>query len=98
MIAGAVAALDQHLDRPVRQFEQLEHRADGADRVDVGGRRIVLRGILLGDEQDLLVVLHHVFERAHRFLAADKQRHDHVREDDDVAKGQDRIERAAHEF
>jgi hypothetical protein len=27
-------------------------------------RRIVLAGVLLGDEQDLLVVLHHLFERA----------------------------------
>ena len=44
------------------------------------GRRIVLRRVLLGDEEDLLIVLHHVLERAHRFLAPDEQRHDHVRE------------------
>jgi hypothetical protein len=52
----------------------------------------------LRDEQDLLVVLHHIFESAHRFFAADKERHDHVREHDDVAEGQDRVKRAAHEF
>ena len=93
--ARALAAFDQHLDRAVRQLEELQHRADRADRVDIRGRRIVLRGVLLGDEQDLLIVLHHVFERPHRFLAADKERHDHVRENDDVAERQDRIERGA---
>ena len=93
--ARALAALDQHLDRAVRQLQQLQHRADGADRVDVGGGRIVLRGVLLGDEEDLLVVLHHVLERPHRLLAADEERHDHVREDDDVAQRQDGIERTA---
>ena len=96
--ARALPAFDQHLDRAVGQLQQLQHRADRADRVDVGGGRIVLRGILLGDEQDLLVVLHHVFERAHRLLAADEQRHDHVREDDDVAERQDGIKRTACRF
>ena len=56
-------------------------------------RRIVLRRVLLGDQQDLLVVLHHVFERADGFLAADEQRHDHVGEHHDVAQRQDRVER-----
>ena len=93
--ARALAALDQHLDRAVGQLQELQHRADGADGVDVVGRGIVLGGVLLGDQQDLLVVLHHVFERAHRLLAADEQRHDHVREHDDVAQRQDRIERTA---
>ena len=60
-----------------------------ADAVDVFGVRVVLAGILLGDQQDLLVVLHHIFKGAHRLLAADKQRHDHVREHDDVPQGQD---------
>jgi hypothetical protein len=83
--AGTLAALDQHLDGAVGQLEELQHGPDGADRVDVRGRRVVLRGILLSDEEDLLVVLHHVFERPHRLLAADKQRHDHVRKHDDVA-------------
>ena len=96
--AGALAALDQHLDRAVRQLQQLQHRADRADRVDVGGSGIVLRSVLLGDEQDLLVVLHHVLERPHRLFAADEQRHDHVRKHDDVAEGQDGIKRAAREF
>src|SRR5690606_2940087 len=32
---------------------------------------------------------HHLLERADRLLAADEERHDHVREDDDVAQRQD---------
>ena len=95
---GPARALDQYLDRAIRQLQQLQHRADGADGIDVGGSGIVLRRVLLGDQQDLLVILHHVLERPHRLFAADKQRHDHVREDDDVAEGQDRIKRTAHEF
>ena len=62
----------------------------GADGEDVLRRRIVLRGVLLRDQQDLLVVLHHVLERADGLLAPDEQRHDHVREDDDVPQRQDR--------
>ena len=38
----------------------------------------------------MLVRAHHLFERLDRLLAADEERHDHVREDDDVAQRQDR--------
>ena len=41
-----------------------------------------------GREQDLLVCAHHLFERIDRLLAADEQRHDHVRKDHDVAQRQ----------
>src|SRR6185312_511936 len=81
--ARAVAALDQHLHGAVGQFEKLQHRADGADAEQVGGGRLVLLGVLLRDEQNLLVVLHHVLERAHGFLAPDEQRNDHMRKNDD---------------
>ncbi len=86
--AGARGALDQHLDRAVRQLEELQHARHGADAIDVVTARVVLARVLLGDEQDLLVVLHHLLERLDRLLAPDEQRNDHVREDDDVAKGQ----------
>jgi hypothetical protein len=59
--------------------------------VDVRRLRVVLAGILLGHQEDLLVLLHDVLERADRLLAADEQRHDHMREDHDVPQGQDRI-------
>ena len=70
-------ALDQHLHGAVGQLQQLQHRGDGAGGVDLVGRRIVVLGILLGHDEDVLVVAHHFFERLHRFLAADEERHDH---------------------
>ena len=45
--ARALAALDQHLDGAVGQLQELQHGADRADGVDVGGRRIVLGRVLL---------------------------------------------------
>ena len=88
--ARARAALDQHLDRAVGQFQQLEHRAHGAHLVDAAGLGVVLARVALRDKQYLLVVLHHLLERADRFLAAHEQRHDHVRKHDDIAQRQDR--------
>jgi hypothetical protein len=96
--ARALATLDKHLDRAVRQLQQLQHGADRADRKNVGSRRVVLRRVFLRDEKDLLVVLHHVFECPHRFLAADEQRHDHVREHHDVSQWQNRIKRSTSGF
>ena len=88
--AGAPDALDQHLHGAVRQFQQLQNGGDSPHAVDVLGRWIVLRRVLLRHEQDLLVVLHHAFQRAHGFLSPDEKRHDHVREDHDVAQRQHR--------
>ncbi len=87
---GALAAFDQHLHGAVGQAQQLQHRSDGADAVNVFGIGIILTGILLGDQQDLLVVLHDILERPHRLFAADEERHDHMREYDDVPQRQDR--------
>ena len=88
-------ALDQHLHGAVGQLQQLQHVGQHADAVDALGLRLVLGGVLLAREQDLLVVPHHRLERAHRLLAADEQRHDHVRKHHDVAQGQDGIGRTA---
>ena len=87
--AGAGGALDQHLDGAVGQLQELQHARHGADAVDVVAAGIVLARALLGDEQDLLVVLHHLLEGLNRLLATDEQRNDHVREDDDVPEWQD---------
>jgi hypothetical protein len=84
-------ALDQHLDGAVRQLEQLQDRGNGACRVDLIGRRIIVLGILLRHDKDVLVVAHDFFKRLHRLLAADEERHDHAREDDDVAKRENRV-------
>ncbi len=92
---SALTTLDEDLDRPIGKLEQLEHRSDRSHRIDVGGGGIVLGGVFLGNQEDLLVLLHDVFERTHRFFPADEERHDHVRKNDDVAQGQDGIQRAA---
>ena len=93
--AGAATAFDQHLHGTVGQLEKLQHGAHRPDLVDVVGSGIVLRRVFLRDEQNLLVLTHHVLEGAHRLLAADEQRHDHVREHDDVTERQNRINFAA---
>ena len=89
--ARALEPLDQHLHGAVGQFEQLQHAGERAGLVDRIRGRIIVRRVLLRRQHDQRVVLHHLFERADRFLAADEQRHDHVRENDDVAQRQHRI-------
>ena len=59
-------------------------------RVQAVGRGIVFGRVLLGQKQNLLLVVHHLFERAHGFLAADEQRNDHVGKHHDVAQRQNR--------
>src|SRR5262249_7174257 len=67
------------------------HRSEGSGRVDRIGGRIVIAGVLLCRQQDLLVRAHDLFEGIDRLLSADEQRHDHVGKHDDVAQRQDRI-------
>ena len=86
----ALTALDQDLDGSVGQLEQLQHRRQGPGLIQVGRCRIIDRGILLGRQQDLLVHRHHGLERKDRFLAANEQRHDHLRIHHHVPEGQQR--------
>ena len=87
----ALLALDQHAHRAVGQLQQLQHGGDDAEIVERLAVGIVLGRIELRDQEDALVRRHRAFQRGHRFVAADEQRHDHVREDDDVAQRQDGI-------
>ena len=64
-------------------------------RVQTFGGRIVVGRVLLGEQQNLLLVIHHFFERAHGLLAADEERNDHVGKHDDIAQRQDRRQLAA---
>ena len=82
--AGALDALDQHLDVAVGQLQRLDDVRDAAHRVDVRRLRIVDRGVVLRGEEDLLVGRQRMFERAGRRRPSDDERHHHVREDDDV--------------
>jgi hypothetical protein len=77
-----------HLHGAVGQFQQLQHGGQDADGVDVGGGGIVVDAVLLGGQKDLFFALHDLVERPHGFFPAYEQRHNHVREHDDVAQGQ----------
>ena len=79
----------QHFNRAIGQFKKLQDGTNGADSINVGRRRIVIRSIFLRNQKDLLVVLHDVFEGTHRFIAAHEERNNHVRKDDDVAQRKD---------
>ena len=83
---------DEHLDGPIRKLQQLERRADRADRVNVVGRRVILARILLGHEKDLLVVPHDLVQGTDGPIPAHEQGDDHVGKDHDVPKREDRIE------
>ena len=89
--ARARGALDQHLHGAVGQLEQLQHAGERADVENRIRRRIVVGGVLLRRQQNERVRAHHLFERLDRLLAADEQRHDHVRENNDVPQWQHRI-------
>ena len=88
--ASAALSFDQHANGLVGQLQQLQHGGHRADRVQALGGGIILRRVLLGQKQDLLLVIHHFLEGADGFLAAHEQRNDHVRKDHDVAQRQDR--------
>jgi len=86
--AGALGALDQHLDGAVGQLEHLQDAGDAADLVDVFGSGIILAGGFLGHQHDALARFHRNLERADGARTADEQRDDHVREHHDVAQRQ----------
>ncbi len=81
---GARAAFDEDLHRAIGELEELQDAGKNADFEDVLGRRIVLVTILLGDEENLLVGFHHLFQGPDRLLPTDEEGHHHVREDNDI--------------
>ncbi|MNR56585.1 hypothetical protein D3C85_1771860 [compost metagenome] len=52
------------------------------------GRRLVLGGRALGYQQDLLAIIHRLFQRTDGLGTPDKQGNDHVGEDNDIAQRQ----------
>ena len=88
--AGTLTAFNQHFHGAVRQLQELQDRGNSADPVDVVRCRVVVRGVFLRHEQNLLVLLHHCFEGADGFFATDEERHDHVWKDNDIAQRQNR--------
>ena len=88
---GALGALDQHLDGAVGQLQQLQNGRKRADAVELVGGRVVIGRVALRHEKNPLILAHHLLQRANGLLAADEQRHDHMREYDDVAQRQHRV-------
>ena len=88
--AGAIDALDEHLDVAVGQLEALHHVGHAAHGVDVLGAGIVDGRVVLGGQEDPLVLGQRMLERADGRRASNHERHHHVRENDDVAEGDDR--------
>ncbi|MNC86251.1 hypothetical protein D3C83_18950 [compost metagenome] len=87
--AGAVDALDQHLDVAVGQLQALDDVGDAAHREDVVRTRIVDRRVVLRGEEDALVLEQRVLERARGRRPPDYERHHHVGEDDHVPERDD---------
>ena len=85
----AAQAFNQHFDGAVGEFCHLYDAADGADRVQVGDFRVADAGVFLRDKQQFLLVVVGDVERGDGFFPADKERHDDVRVNDDVAQRQD---------
>ena len=88
----ALLAFDQHPHRAIGQLEQLQHRGDDAHVIEIILAGIVAAGIKLGEQEDILVARHRRFQRRHRLLAANEQRHDHAGKNDDIAQGEEREE------
>ena len=88
--ARAIDALDEHLDVAVRQLQALDDVGDATHGEDVARARIVLGRILLGRQEDPLVLCQRVLERPRRRGTPDDERHHHVGKDDDVPEGHDR--------
>ena len=85
---GALLAFDEHANRAIGQFEQLQDRRNHAEIIKLIAGRIIFRRIELSDEKNFLVRIHRLLERHHGFVAADKQRYDHIREHHNIAQWQ----------
>ncbi|MNZ50770.1 hypothetical protein D3C78_685640 [compost metagenome] len=84
----ALATLDQHLDRAIRQLEQLQHAGHGAHLVQRLRGGIIVRRVLLGQQQNLLVCAHRRLKRLDGLFTPDEQRDDHVRIDHHITQRQ----------
>lgn len=77
-------ALYQDFDPFIREFEHPHDDPDGADLVDVVRLGILDVQGFLGGQEDHPVPGQRRLDGLDRHVAADKERQDHVREDDDV--------------
>ncbi len=66
-----------------------------ADIIDSVGFWIVVGGVHLGGEQDLLLRAHYLFQRLDRLFAPYEERHDHVRKHHYVAQRENCVDAVA---
>ncbi len=76
---AALLAFDQHLDGAIRQLEQLQHGSDRTHAVQAIFARIIVRGVFLRQQEDLLVAGHRCLQGLDGLFPTDEQRDDHVR-------------------
>ena len=88
---NASAAFDQNFDRAIRKFQQLKDIGQNTNPKNPIFRRIILPRVALRRQQNLLVLRHHLLKRADRFIAPNKQWHDHMWKHNNVAQGQYRV-------
>lgn len=81
-----------HDDRlvAIRQLEELEDHARGADGKQIADAGIFHFRVFLGDDANQFFGGHHLIQEIFAFLPPDVQRHDRAGEDDDVADRQNR--------
>src|SRR5579862_3071803 len=83
-------ALDEDLGRAAWHARELQHACDHPDAEEVRRRGVLNLAAFLGYEKEVLVAGNGGFDRGQRGGAADEQRDDDVRENDNFAKRQDR--------
>ncbi len=83
----ALGPFDEHLDRAIRQLEQLQDVGDRSDRIKILNSGIIDLGLFLSDEQNLLSVPHGTVQSLDGLFPAHEKRNNHVRVDHDITKG-----------
>ena len=82
--------LHQNSNTTVGHLEHPHNCGCRSVAVKVRARRLFFLEVTLGNEHDHSVLGERLFDGSDRTLALNEQRHDHVREDDDVSQRQDR--------
>ena len=90
MNTRSLGTFDEYFDGTVRQFEHLQDIRDAADFINIISRGLILGRRFLRGEHDALALLHCCFECFDRFRASHEQGNHHMRENDDIAKWQQR--------
>ena len=95
----ALLTLNQHFNRAVREFEQLQDSCNGADPIQSVFAWIIVSRILLSQQQNLLVARHRSLKGLDRLLASHEQWDHHVRINHNIAQWQERqFDGCLHDF